>query len=508
LEAQGEVAFRFLGARLMAEADGGKKVDAFSLDAGVPKIEGSIRPSPKYADRISTRVIGVAVAIILLMVGIFFAALDAMDRKKKDHQETTEVDKKKAQPGKVADTVVPKDLTEAPMDDAAGGGTGAASLVGSAPKAAQDDLLGSTMGSSSLTGGAAGGFTPTGAVAASGVPGLKPGQGQGRGAASYAGAGDNDLGSGTTGAPTPTPAPVTAEQQAEQIAKQNRLKRLEQARNNGLSAKNYSGEDKKNGAGALPAGLPSNLSAQLAGMPSNSTPSQVGQRSDSEQDEKLNFIKNGGRDDRSYLQYTQQPAVSPNELKRGSYLPLRLESNVNSGQPGMVKARVTEDVYDTITGCRLLVPALTMVQGVYNSKVAVGQTRNLVVWNYMGFEDGSELNLGAMQGYDSSGAAGIEADVDNHYMRLFGLTFGMSLITAGVQMSVPPVPTGTTAQTPQQSIANALTQQYGQLGAQLIGKYLQVQPTLRNYAGERFMIMLPLSIVFKKVWRNRCGGGA
>ncbi|CAN7779632.1 TrbI/VirB10 family protein [Cupriavidus necator] len=492
----------------MAEADSGKKVDAFSLDAGVPKIEGSIRPNPKYADRISKRVIGVAVAIILLMVGIFFAALDAMDRKKKDHQETTEVDKKKPQPGKVADTVVPKDLTDAPMGDAAAGSTGAASLVGSAPKA-QDDLLGSTTGSPSLTGGAAGGFTPAAPVGASGVPALKPGQGQGRGAASYAGAADNDLGSGTTMAPTPTPtpAPVTAEQQAEQIAKQNRLKRLEQARNNGLSAKNYSGDERKNGAGAMPAGLPSNLPAQLAGMSPAGAQSQMGQKSDSEQDEKLSFIKNAGKDDRSYLQHTQQPAVSPNELKRGSYLPLRLEGNVNSGQPGMVKARVTEDVYDTVTGCRLLVPALTMVQGVYDSKVAVGQTRNLVVWNYMGFEDGSELNLGAMQGYDSSGAAGIEADVDNHYMRLFGLTFGMSLITAGVQMSVPPTPTGTTAQTPQQSIANALTQQYGQLGAQLIGKYLQVQPTLRNYAGERFMIMLPLSIVFKKVWRNRCVGG-
>ncbi|AMR78042.1 TrbI/VirB10 family protein [Cupriavidus nantongensis] len=491
----------------MAEADGGKKVDAFSLDAGVPKIEGSIRPNPKYADRISKRVIGVVVAIILLMVGIFFAALDAMDRKKKDHQETTEVDKKKPQPGKVADTVVPKDLTDAPMGDAAA--TGAASLVGSAPKV-QDDLLGSTSGSPSLTGGAAGGFTPTAPMAASGVPGLKPGQVQGRGAASYAGAGDNDLGSGTTMAPTPTPtpAPVTAEQQAEQIAKQNRLKRLEQARNNGLSAKSYSGDDKKNGAGATPAGLPANLQAQLAGMPSSAAQSQMAQKSDSEQDEKLSFIKNAGKDDRSYLQHTQQSPVSRNELKRGSYLPLRLESNINSGQPGMVRARVTEDVYDTVTGCRLLVPALTMVQGVYDSKVAVGQTRNLVVWNYMGFEDGSELNLGAMQGYDSSGAAGIEADVDNHYIRLFGLTFGMSLITAGVQLSVPSTPSNTTAQTPQQSIANALTQQYGQLGAQLIGKYLYVQPTLQNYAGERFMIMLPLSIVFKKVWRNRCGGGA
>lgn len=499
----------------MADADDGKKVDAFSLDAGVPKIEGSIRPKPKYADRISKRVIGVAVAIVLLMILIFFAALDAMDRRKKDHQETAEVDKKKPPPGKVAETVVPKDLTDAPVADGAAGRSGAASLVDSAPKG-QDDLLGSTSGAPSLTAGAALGSTPPQPVEASGVPALRPGQGQGqaRGAAAYGGAGDSGLGGGTPMAPTPTPTttPVTAEQQAEQIAKQERLKRLAQARNNGLSAKSYSGDDKKNGAGAPPAGslsnLPANLQAQLGGMSPSAAQSQTGQKSDSDQDEKLSFIKNGGKDDRSYLQHTQQTAVSRNELKRGSYLPLRLESNINSGQPGMVRARVTEDVYDTVTGCRLLVPALTIVQGAYDSKVAVGQTRNLVVWNYMGFEDGSDLNLGAMQGYDSGGAAGIEADVDNHYMRLFGLTFGMSLITAGVQMSVPPTPTGTTAQTPQQSIANALTQQYGQLGAQIIGKYLHVQPTLRNYAGERFMIMLPLTIVFKKVWRNRCGGGA
>lgn len=499
----------------MADADDGKKVDAFSLEAGVPKIEGSIRPKPKYADRISKRVIGVAVAIVLLMIVIFFAALDSMDRRKKGHQEATEADKKKPQAGKVAETVVPRDLTDAPVADSVTGRNGAASLVDSASKG-QDELLGSVSAAPSLTAGNALGSAPMQPVGASGVPSLRPGHGQGpaRGVAAYGGADDNGLGSGTTMAPTPTPtpAPVTAEQQAEQIAKQERLKRLSQARNNGLSAKSYTGDDKKNGAGAPPAGslanLPANLQAQLGGMSPSAAQGQTGQKSDSDQDEKLSFIKNGGKDDRSYLQHAQQPALSRNELKRGSYLPLRLEGNMNSGQPGMVRARVTEDVYDTVTGCRLLVPALTIVQGTYDSKVAVGQTRNLVVWNYMGFEDGSDLNLGAMQGYDSGGAAGIEADVDNHYMRLFALTFGMSLITAGVQLSVPPTPTGTTAQTPQQSVATALTQQYGQLGAQLLGKYLQVQPTLRNYAGERFMVMLPLTIVLKKVWRNRCGGGA
>lgn len=487
-------------------AEESKKVDAFSLDGGVPKIEGAIRPQPKYADRISKRIIAVVLVLILLMIGIFFAALDAMDRRKSERQEAAEVEKKKAEPGATTQTVVPKDLTAAPDADGVSAGTGGASLVGSAPKA-QEDLLGSSVpGAASLAGGAT---TGSGTLPVDANGGVQLGQGrQGRGAAA-GGPGNDDLNGGTSTLGTaPTVPRVTPEQQAADIAKQERLKRMAQARSSGLSAKSFSADDKKSGSSTTPAGLLANLPPQVGGMTQTSMQEQGGQKSDSDQDEKLSFLKNAGKDDRSYLPHTQQPLVSPNVLKRGSYIPLRLEGDINSGQPGMVRARVTEDVYDTVTGCRLLVPALTIVQGVYDSKVTVGQSRNLVVWNYMGFEDGSDLNLGAMQGYDSAGAAGIEADVDNHYWRLFGLTFGMSLITAGVQLSVPPTPTGTTAQTPQQSVATALTQQYGQLGAQIIGKYLQVRPTLRNYAGERFMIMLPLSIVFKKVWRNRCGGGA
>lgn len=82
MEAQGEVAVRVLGAWLMSQD--GKKVDAFSLEAGVPKIEGEIQPKPKYADRISKRIIAVGLAVAVLMVGIFFASLEAMDHKKKD----------------------------------------------------------------------------------------------------------------------------------------------------------------------------------------------------------------------------------------------------------------------------------------------------------------------------------------------------------------------------------------------------------------------------------------
>lgn len=456
-------------------------IDPFSEEAGVPKIEGEIKPKPKFSDRISKRVLWVVFGVIAVFFLIFFMALDQMDQKKLKKSEEAENSPKTQTSGPTVEASAPKDLLDAkPGKEPLG-------------QSLEDDLLATSKAGASLT-------QPSIPMSSLGMA-----------------AHDSGLGQLPVTEPVipaqPVVKPLTPEEQAAQIAKIEREKRMQQARQAGLSAKPYAGDDKKAAGVMDPASMMKTLASQaqqLAGASGAQglvAGQQQGQRNDSEQDEKLDFIRNGGRNPKKYLEHNTEPAVSQNELKRGSYLPMRLEGDVNSGQPGMVRARVTEDVYDTVTGCRLLVPAMTVVQGTYNSKVAIGQSRNLVVWNYMGFEDGSDLDLGAMQGYDSQGAAGMEADVDNHYMRLFGMAFGMSMVTAGVQMSVPASQNqnGNT-QTPQQAIANALTQQYGQLGAQLLGKYMQIQPTLRNYAGERFTVMLPLTVVFKKVWRNRCTG--
>jgi type IV secretory pathway VirB10-like protein len=185
-----------------------------------------------------------------------------------------------------------------------------------------------------------------------------------------------------------------------------------------------------------------------------------------------------------------------------------LEGGMNSDLPGQITARSTDDVYDSVTGCRLLLPAMTQFIGRYDSKVAIGQGRQLFVWNSAIFRDGAELNLAGMQGYDQAGQSGLASDVDNHYLRLFGLAFGMSRVTAGVQLSVPqPTQTANGAapgMSSAQVVSTALAQQYGQLGAQILGKYMNVQPTLRNFPGERFTILVPHTIVFGKVWRNRC----
>jgi type IV secretion system protein VirB10 len=191
---------------------------------------------------------------------------------------------------------------------------------------------------------------------------------------------------------------------------------------------------------------------------------------------------------------------------------MSLDTSINSDLPGQITARVTEDVYDSVSGCRMLIPAMAKVVGMYDSRISLGQSRMLVAWNTLIFPDGGELNLAGIQAYDTSGQAGLQSDVDNHYWRMFGLTFGLSMITTGVQLSIPqPNPTsggGAAAQTPAQILATSLAQQYGTLGAQIISRYMAVQPTLRNFAGERFIVMVPRSIVFPKVWRDRCVSGS
>lgn len=467
--------------------------DLFAMSSGVPGIQGDMRPKPKFADRISKKIIWVAVGGLFLVLGVFFIAFDAMDAK--NAQPTT----KEEEAAKKKDADIEKG-TPAELKDAKSDGTPVSpSLAITTPKETppSDPVDSKTAG----TAGSVLGGKQLGGV--SGVPAMgNDGKGLGLG-----GRGQSDQHDSSGGAPMLTP-----EQQAKKEAENKRNLRAIEARTAGLSMKGFSagsGGGAENAGAATTAALSNLLTAaqQSAGaggmMP---VAAQQNTKGDAEQDEKLDFIKNASKDDRGYHPHVPMKAISPNEIKFGTYLPMVLEQGMNSDQPGMVTARITEDVFDTITGCRLLIPAMSKAIGKYDSKVALGQNRSLIVWNGMYFADGSELNLAGMQGYDTSGAAGMESEVDNHYLRLFGLTFGMSMITAGVQMSVPQSNSTNTAPTPAQAVATALAQQYGQLGAQILGKYMAVQPTLKNYPGERFTIMVPRTMVFKKVWRNRCGG--
>lgn len=442
------------------------KKNPFDLPAEAPPIAGNLRPPPKFADRISSRVLKVTFGVVVFLAILFMYSLDSMDRK-----NTVKIEEESDVRQKIFSNI----------DDAM-------------PKDFKDDV-----GPSSLV--------------SKEVPiTLKP-------PAPFPV--DSPESAAMQESPPPPP-PLTLEEQMALQEKQARLARMSQARLNGMAGKVFGGTG---GAGVGDGGAQGSAVEEkldflvnfVRGVSGSPGEANVGGGSGSlapgvnpEQNAKLNFINKAASDDRGYHRHVSIPALSRNEIKTGSFIPMTLETSINSDLPGMITARISENIYDSITGCRMLIPAMSKVVGKYDSNVALGQNRMLVAWNTVVFPDGAELNLAGMQGYDTSGMAGFEADVDNHYWQLFGVTLGLSLISAGVQSSAPPTQTNRNGSskdpTAAQNMASALAQNYGQLGAQILGKYMAVQPTLRNFSGERFMVMVPRTIVFAKPWAVRCAG--
>lgn len=65
----------------------------------------------------------------------------------------------------------------------------------------------------------------------------------------------------------------------------------------------------------------------------------------------------------------------------GLIIPASLVTGLNSDLPGSTIAQVVmENVYDTVTGESLLIPQGTRLVGKYDSAVAYGQKRALVIW--------------------------------------------------------------------------------------------------------------------------------
>src|SRR3546814_4510715 len=77
----------------------------------------------------------------------------------------------------------------------------------------------------------------------------------------------------------------------------------------------------------------------------------------------------------------------------GTVIPAALLTTVNSDLPGQVIASVTAPVYDSVTGRHLLIPQGSRLLGQYDSQVAYGARRVLLVWTRLIRPDGSSLVL-------------------------------------------------------------------------------------------------------------------
>nr|WP_172690449.1 IncP-type conjugal transfer protein TrbI [Agrobacterium deltaense]ASK48475.1 conjugal transfer protein TrbI [Agrobacterium deltaense] len=206
--------------------------------------------------------------------------------------------------------------------------------------------------------------------------------------------------------------------------------------------------------------------------------------------------------DLGYLPNRVVPQQSPYELKRGSVIPATLISGINSDLPGRITAQVSQNVYDSATGHRLLIPQGTKLFGRYDSKVSFGQSRVLVVWTDIIFPNGSTLQIGGMAGTDAQGYGGFQDKVNNHYWRTFGSAALIALIGTGIDASLPESSTLATQDTASDAARRNFAESFGRVAEQTISRNLNVQPTLEIRPGYKFNVLVDQDIIFPGTYRT------
>ncbi len=185
-------------------------------------------------------------------------------------------------------------------------------------------------------------------------------------------------------------------------------------------------------------------------------------------------------------------------IRTGSVIPATLVSGINSDLPGQIVGQVAQDVYDTPTGKRILIPQGSRLVGEYASDVQYGQSRVFAVWQRIIFPDGKALDLGAMPGSSGAGYSGFRDRVNNHYVRIFGSAIMMSAILAGVEMTQnnQDYNQGSNQQRMSDAMSEALGNQLGGVMAEMLQKNMNIAPTLEIRPGYRFNVMLVKDLIF------------
>ncbi|ABA04124.1 conjugation TrbI-like protein [Nitrobacter winogradskyi Nb-255] len=190
------------------------------------------------------------------------------------------------------------------------------------------------------------------------------------------------------------------------------------------------------------------------------------------QDRKLSFV-NAAVDRRTVTPDRVQEKASPYVVQAGTVIPAALITGIKSDLPGTITAQVTEQVYDTPTGKQLLIPQGARLIGQYDSQVAFGQSRVLLVWNRIIMPNGTSIVLERQQGADAQGYSGLEDDVDYHWGQLFKAAILSTLLGVGTEIG---------ASNNENEIARAIRQSSqdtdSDVGRQLIRRQLNIQPTL------------------------------
>jgi type IV secretion system protein VirB10 len=240
------------------------------------------------------------------------------------------------------------------------------------------------------------------------------------------------------------------------------------------------------------AAAPAEVPAASAAVQPASEPAAAAASLGSQQ-RKLDFVRSEDGDTNTHA--LVGPA-SPWTLRAGAVIPASLVTGLNSDLPGMVVAQVTENVRDSATGRAILIPQGARLIGAYDSVVAFGQQRALLVWQRIIFPDGSSVRLDNMPATDAAGYAGLEDKVDFHEWRLLKGLILSSLLGVGSELS-----SGGGQGDIVRALRDSAWQNGARAGDQIVSRNLDVQPTLKVRPGWPVRAIVHKDLVLQP-WRG------
>ena len=244
--------------------------------------------------------------------------------------------------------------------------------------------------------------------------------------------------------------------------------------------------------------LPPNVGVAEATTNSPDAAGKAGPMIDPERDpnaqgNKIAFANvNANGDDRVISPHRVQSAISPYTLSTGSVIAGSLITGLNSDLPGFVTAQVTQNVYDSPTGRILLLPQGSRLIGSYDSVVAFGQSRALLIWQRIILPDGSSVRIDNAPATDAAGYAGLSDKVDYHTWQLIKGIALSTLLGVGTELTF-----GGNESDLVRALRESTQQNASQAGQQLVTKNLAVQPTIKVRPGWPLRIIVHKDMILR-----------
>jgi type IV secretion system protein VirB10 len=133
--------------------------------------------------------------------------------------------------------------------------------------------------------------------------------------------------------------------------------------------------------------------------------------------------------------------------------------------------------------------------GTYDSQVAFGQSRVLLVWTRLIMPNGRSIVLERQVGADPQGSSGLEDDVDNHWGELFKAALLSTTLGVGAELGSGADNGNNMAivQALRAGAANSLNQ----TGQQVVRRNLNIQPTLTIRPGFPVRVIVNRDLVLE-----------